>query len=146
MRITPRRRGFEVGNASVSFLDPSPSRRQHGEMAEVAAQLDALSLGKKSTAASGRKSMRSSFASVDSFRQYLADQRALHGDDTPWDVTMRAEPSFTIAEERVLHVLTDVVPWQPDWENLTVLDISNRRVETIVKLHEFCPSLLDVNL
>ncbi|KDN52631.1 L domain-like protein [Tilletiaria anomala UBC 951] len=71
-----------------------------------------------------------------------------HREDTSaWlDATILTEMSFAIAQDRVLQVLTDVVPWQPDWENLSVLDLSNRRVETLMKLQDFCPNLLDVNL
>ncbi len=159
---TPRRTYLDApGNVSVSFADvPSPSRE--GRVAQMVAKFGVMGLdpaqdeeeeeGQRAPPRSGsRQSMllrMSGASSVDSFKQYLAHQRALRGggDETAWDATMLTEPSFAIGHDAVLQVLTDVVPWQPDWETLTLLDLSNRRVETLIRLHEFCPNLLDLNL
>ncbi|PWN29794.1 L domain-like protein, partial [Jaminaea rosea] len=54
--------------------------------------------------------------------------------------------SFEVAHDRIVEVLTDVAPWVDSWEELTELDLSGRKLESVVRLKEFAPRLEKVRL
>lgn len=62
------------------------------------------------------------------------------------DQTFLTQASFNVAHDRMVEVLTDVAPFAPDWENLETLDLSNRRLESLVRLKDFVPSLSRLHL
>ncbi|KAN0063087.1 Protein nud1 [Thecaphora frezii] len=75
-----------------------------------------------------------------------------HGDDTydelhgyP-DMTLLTDASFNVAHDRILEVITDVEPWEPGWDQLKTIDLSERRVESCLRLKEFLPSLEEIKL
>ncbi|KAF8208591.1 hypothetical protein K438DRAFT_1812522 [Mycena galopus ATCC 62051] len=60
--------------------------------------------------------------------------------------TFLTECSFGVAHDRLVEVLTDVEPFEPHWENLGTVDLSDRRLESAARLKEFLPSLDALNL
>ncbi|CAO1618362.1 unnamed protein product [Jaminaea pallidilutea] len=61
--------------------------------------------------------------------------------DSAADKTFLTQASFDVAHERIVEVLTDVAPFVPDWEELTTLDASARKLDSVVRLKEFVPNL-----
>lgn len=62
------------------------------------------------------------------------------------DMTLLTDASFNFAHDKVLEAITDVEPWEPGWDELQVVDLSGRRLESCVRLKEFLPVLEEVNL
>lgn len=62
-------------------------------------------------------------------------------DESAFDRTFLTQASFNIAHNRIVEALTDVVPFVPDWEELKSVDLSSRRLESLVRLKEFVPRL-----
>jgi hypothetical protein len=60
--------------------------------------------------------------------------------------TFLTECSFGVAHDRLVEVLTDVEPFEPHWEALSTVDLSNRRLESAARLKEFLPALDALNL
>ncbi|KAK7048103.1 hypothetical protein R3P38DRAFT_2867383 [Favolaschia claudopus] len=60
--------------------------------------------------------------------------------------TFLTECSFGVAHDRIVEVLTDVEPFEPHWDSLSTVDLSNRRLESAARLKEFLPSLDALNL
>ncbi|KAJ6466377.1 hypothetical protein C8R45DRAFT_839425 [Mycena sanguinolenta] len=60
--------------------------------------------------------------------------------------TFLTECSFGVAHDRLVEVLTDVEPFEPHWETLNRVDLSDRRLESAARLKEFLPSLDELNL
>lgn len=60
---------------------------------------------------------------------------------TPAGVTFLTECSFRVAQERLVHVITDIHPFEPHWESLASIDLSRKRLESIAHLKEFLPKL-----
>ena len=147
--LTPirARRGTVLANVSVSFVDSMPEILEN--VAHLALEETFTADSPEDTSQLSRTSLRAS--ARQSLRRVLTDSKGKSKDwtaqDSAWlDRTALTELSFAIAQDRVLQVLTDVVPWQADWENLSQLDLSRRRVETLVTLQDFCPNLLEINL
>ncbi|EJD43556.1 L domain-like protein, partial [Auricularia subglabra TFB-10046 SS5] len=57
------------------------------------------------------------------------------------NMTFLTECSFGVAHDRLVTVITDVQPYEPYWENLLEIDISNKNVESLARLREFLPKL-----
>lgn len=60
--------------------------------------------------------------------------------------TFLTECSFGVAHDRLVEVLTDVEPFEPHWETLSTVDLSERRLESAARLKEFLPALDALNL
>lgn len=60
--------------------------------------------------------------------------------------TFLTECSFGVARDRLVEVLTDVEPFEPHWEQLATIDLSNRKLESVARLKEFLPRLDTLNL
>ncbi|KAJ7645652.1 hypothetical protein DFH06DRAFT_1212043 [Mycena polygramma] len=60
--------------------------------------------------------------------------------------TFLTECSFGVAHDRLVEVLTDVEPFEPHWEGLSTVDLSNRRLESAARLKEFLPALDALNM
>ncbi|KAK7208073.1 hypothetical protein BZA70DRAFT_272835 [Myxozyma melibiosi] len=56
------------------------------------------------------------------------------------------ESSFSVAVQNLVKVLSDIYPQDPYWEDLTILDLRGRGLETLIRLDEWCPQLLDLNI
>ncbi|OLL27071.1 Septation initiation network scaffold protein cdc11 [Neolecta irregularis DAH-3] len=55
--------------------------------------------------------------------------------------TMSMDCSFSIAVGAMVRHLTDVEPYEPHWERMTELNLSARRLDSLVRLSDFCPKL-----
>ena len=62
------------------------------------------------------------------------------------NATILTECSFGVSYDRLLAVLTEVVPFEPSWKDLTIIDLSQRNVDSVVRLKEFLPNLDAVQL
>ncbi|KAJ7164715.1 hypothetical protein C8R43DRAFT_1232838 [Mycena crocata] len=60
--------------------------------------------------------------------------------------TFLTECSFGVAHDRLVEVLTDVEPFEPHWDSLSTVDLSNKRLESAARLKEFLPALDALNL
>ncbi|EMD39716.1 hypothetical protein CERSUDRAFT_112020 [Gelatoporia subvermispora B] len=60
--------------------------------------------------------------------------------------TFLTECSFGVAHDRLVQVITDVQPFEPYWEELTAIDLSNRNVDSVARLKEFLPRLDSLSL
>ncbi|KAL0960884.1 hypothetical protein HGRIS_005895 [Hohenbuehelia grisea] len=57
------------------------------------------------------------------------------------DATFLTECSFGVAHDRLVQVITDVQPFEPHWEQLSHVDLSGRKIESVTRLKEFLPQL-----
>ncbi|KDR82633.1 hypothetical protein GALMADRAFT_238061 [Galerina marginata CBS 339.88] len=55
--------------------------------------------------------------------------------------TFLTECSFGVAHDRLVEVITDVQPFEPHWEELGSIDLSNAKLESVARLKEFLPNL-----
>ncbi|GAA5943956.1 hypothetical protein JCM10213_009043 [Rhodosporidiobolus nylandii] len=62
------------------------------------------------------------------------------------NATFLTECSFGVSHDRLLQYITDVEPFEPDWEGLKSIDLSGKKAESVVRMKEFLPSLDEVNL
>ncbi|GAA5825295.1 hypothetical protein JCM11251_006925 [Rhodosporidiobolus azoricus] len=62
------------------------------------------------------------------------------------NATFLTECSFGVSHDRILQYITDVEPFEPDWEGLKSIDLSGKKAESVVRMKEFLPSLDEVNL
>lgn len=60
--------------------------------------------------------------------------------------TFLTECSFAVAHDRLVEVITDVQPFEPHWEDLSSIDLSNTKLESVARLKEFLPRLDALNL
>lgn len=57
------------------------------------------------------------------------------------DATFLTEASFGVAHDMLVHVITDMQPFEPYWEELSSIDLSNKNIESVARLKEFLPQL-----
>ncbi|PFH53866.1 hypothetical protein AMATHDRAFT_78647 [Amanita thiersii Skay4041] len=60
--------------------------------------------------------------------------------------TFLTECSFGVAHDRLVQVITDVQPFEPFWDELNAVDLSNKKLESVARLKEFMPQLDVLNL
>ncbi|OBZ71732.1 Septation initiation network scaffold protein cdc11 [Grifola frondosa] len=66
--------------------------------------------------------------------------------DVSRNATFLTECSFGVAHDRLVQVITDVQPFEPYWEELTSIDLSNRHIDSAARLKEFLPRLDSLSL
>jgi len=52
--------------------------------------------------------------------------------------------SFRLTKDKLVELLTDVAPWEPDWETLKKIDLRARRLESCIGLSEHLPQVEEV--
>ena len=57
------------------------------------------------------------------------------------DATFLTEASFGVAHDMLVQVITDMQPFEPYWEELSSIDLSNKNIESVARLNEFLPRL-----
>lgn len=62
------------------------------------------------------------------------------------DQTFLTECSFGVAHDHLVQLITDVQPFEPYWEQLRSIDLSNKGVESLARLKEFLPALDEAQL
>ena len=55
--------------------------------------------------------------------------------------TLLTECSFGVAHDKLVQVLTDVQPYEPYWDELTTVDLSQKNLDSVARLKEFTPRL-----
>lgn len=55
--------------------------------------------------------------------------------------TFLTECSFCVAHDRLVEMITDVQPFEPHWEELSAIDLSGAKLESVARLKEFLPRL-----
>ncbi|KAJ6584656.1 hypothetical protein B0H19DRAFT_1105892 [Mycena capillaripes] len=164
---TPRR--THTHRRSVSFSDGKrdgpirglnsvePSARSK-RIAEMLARSDSSELDSDSPTKNARASgsgssivstapsaSASASASGSNSRRVFSRSRA-HRSVGAANGTFLTECSFGVAHDRLVEVLTDVEPFEPHWDGLSTVDLSNRRLESAARLKEFLPALDALNL
>lgn len=62
------------------------------------------------------------------------------------NATFLTEASFGVAHDKLVQVITDTQPFEPYWERLSSIDLSNKNVESVARLKEFLPQLHTLSL
>ncbi|KAH6911431.1 hypothetical protein BKA70DRAFT_855856 [Coprinopsis sp. MPI-PUGE-AT-0042] len=62
------------------------------------------------------------------------------------NATFLTECSFGVAHDRLVEVITDVQPFEPFWDQLSGIDLSGKKLESVARLKEFLPRLDSLNL
>lgn len=57
------------------------------------------------------------------------------------NATILTECSFGVSHDKLLQILTDVAPFEPCWKDLTKIDLSQRQLDSVVRVKEFLPKL-----
>ena len=57
------------------------------------------------------------------------------------DELVSTEVSFRVTRNKLVEILTDIAPWEPDWETLRHADLRARHVESVIGLGELLPRL-----
>ncbi|KAJ8521073.1 hypothetical protein ONZ45_g2183 [Pleurotus djamor] len=65
---------------------------------------------------------------------------------TSGNATFLTECSFGVAHDRLVQVITDVQPFEPHWEELSHIDLSDKKIESVARLKEFLPHLDSLHL
>jgi len=63
-----------------------------------------------------------------------------------FNATFLTEASFGVAHDKLVQVITDVQPFEPHWEELSRIDLSNKSIESVARLKEFLPRLHTLSL
>ena len=51
-----------------------------------------------------------------------------------------------MAHDRLVTVITDVQPFEPYWEDLGSIDLSDKRLDSVARLKEFLPQLRSLSM
>lgn len=62
------------------------------------------------------------------------------------DKTFLTQASFEVAHDRIVEALTDVAPFVDAWDELKTIDLSGRKLESLVRLKEFMPGLEEAHI
>ncbi|KAH9924609.1 uncharacterized protein BXZ73DRAFT_50337 [Epithele typhae] len=62
------------------------------------------------------------------------------------NATFLTECSFAVTHDRLVKVITDVQPYEPYWDQLASIDLSNRNLDSTARLKEFLPRLDSLSL
>jgi protein NUD1 len=62
------------------------------------------------------------------------------------NATFLTEASFGVAHDKLVQVITDVQPFEPHWEELSCIDLTNKNIDSVARLKEFLPRLHTLSL
>ena len=60
--------------------------------------------------------------------------------------TILTECSFAVSQDRLVQAITQIHPYEPHWESLPQINLSNLKIESVAKLKSFLPSLVSLDL
>jgi protein NUD1 len=86
---------------------------------------------------------RDSTRETSSFNRDLSRRTSVNGNG---NATFLTECSFGVARDRLVEVITDVQPFEPHWEDLACIDLSEKRLESVARLKELLPRLHELIL
>ncbi|KAI0051077.1 hypothetical protein FA95DRAFT_1580818 [Auriscalpium vulgare] len=130
---SPRSTGFDDASPSQDAL----SRRAAAQQAEPAGRRASAGLASNANASTAGISQR---VLTRTHSMPPIPQRATA------NATFLTEASFGVAHDKLVQVITDVQPFEPYWEELTTIDLSGKRIESVARLKEFLPQLLTLSL
>lgn len=142
---------FVNQNSSPNKTGPVPqsarTRRIRGLLDAIEQDTDGeLTPTKPRTRSPGPISNQSSSSTVDEVSdsgRMLEHSRRLRNKR---DATFLTECSFAVSHDKLVELITEVQPFEPYWEDLTVLDLSKRGATSVARLKEFLPKLDEINL
>jgi hypothetical protein len=123
-------------NNNSADSDESPSKTSSSGRPEA---MQALSTRRPSTATPNDSSRRM-FSRSRTHKVSSGEGRQVA------NATFLTECSFGVAHDRLVEVITDVQPFLPHWEELSSVDLSGKRLESVARLKEFLPRLDALNL
>ncbi|WFC94486.1 hypothetical protein MBRA1_001116 [Malassezia brasiliensis] len=123
-RATPR-----VPSSSSAHVTPRTAR-----LDQVLAELEELNVT-RDTPRPARAHTMSAVRASDALD--TSTPRATRTMDADHSVTNGA--SFRLTRERLLELLTDAAPWEPDWARLARVDLRARRLESCIGLEDYVP-------
>lgn len=123
--LTPIQTPFK---SHLSFMPP-PSESRKGEVSFYLSPLPDLSYRFETTE-----------ALVSLELSYITSRRG------PKASSKAIEASFSIAQENLVKHMTDVEPYNPYWEHIKSLKLSDRRLETLHPLNEWCPMISELDV
>ena len=115
--------------------DESPSRNSQRALVYGAESNDRS----RGTEVSRRSFARSQSVRARPVRTPRSNSAKLNG-------TFLTECSFGVAHDRLIKVVTDVQPFEPHWELLNQIDLSNRKLDSVARMKEILPNLDTLNL
>lgn len=62
------------------------------------------------------------------------------------DATFLTECSFGVSADKLVQYITTVEPFEPAWERLRSISLAGKKVESVVRIDEFLPSLNELDL
>lgn len=74
-------------------------------------------------------------------RHPISSNVAASGAGKQADATFLTEASFGVAHDVLVQVITDTQPFEPYWEELSSIDLSDKNIESVARLNEFLPQL-----
>jgi hypothetical protein len=69
-----------------------------------------------------------------------------HASVAKGNATFLTECSFGVAHDKLVQIITDEQPYEPYWESLSSIKLSQKNLESTARLKEFLPNLVDLNL
>lgn len=60
--------------------------------------------------------------------------------------TILTEASFAVTQDRLVQAITQVYPYEPHWDKLGDLDLAGHGLESVTKLKDYLPALVNLNL
>ncbi|KAI3611006.1 sin component scaffold protein cdc11, partial [Moniliophthora roreri] len=145
-RIADMMAALEVDSDSQS--DSSPSKASShasggGRPEELKPLSKRQSHSQSQPSASVARSPRRVFSRSEAFK---SPNRTNNASMKNANATFLTECSFGVTHDRLVQVLTDVEPFEPYWEEMLRVDLSGKNLESVVRLKEFCPSLIEVKM
>ena len=83
-------------------------------------------------------------ARMDRMLQELEQMNLSRSQPAPEDRSQMTNASFRITRDKLVEVLTDAVPWEPDWRTLKKIDLRARQLESCIALSEHLPHVQEV--
>ncbi|BEJ01381.1 hypothetical protein CcaverHIS631_0600630 [Cutaneotrichosporon cavernicola] len=129
----------DIDDDDDEMPDPSPSKPARSSSS--ASSCSSAALKRPSALSEASEEHSDSTVPITAFRSFRSFRRGGAGDQT-----FLTECSFGVAHDRLVQLITDVQPFEPHWETLKAIDLSDKGVESLARLKEFLPRLDEANL
>ncbi|KAF9493539.1 hypothetical protein BDN71DRAFT_1450228 [Pleurotus eryngii] len=132
---------------SVSENNESPTKTSTSERPEELQSLTSRDPNSAAGSITSRGNDSRRVSSRSSKHAVLSPTRSYRGiPTTTGNATFLTECSFGVAHDRLVQVITDVQPFEPHWEELSHIDLSEKKIESVARLKEFLPHLDSLSL
>ncbi|KAF8073655.1 hypothetical protein FPV67DRAFT_1409515 [Lyophyllum atratum] len=75
------------------------------------------------------------------FSRSRTERLSFTADNKNINATFLTECSFAVSHDRLVEVITDVESFTPHWDELSSIDLSSKKLESVARLKEFLPRL-----